>query len=84
MIILRTTKKCYLENKEIVQGISAKTNKEYKLNKLYMKDDDGVITQILVNNNIFEKMEIKKFYNIKVVIDTQGRFLINDIELVAN
>lgn len=70
-----------VENKGINHVISNKNGKEYDLKTLYLKNGEGVLTSLVVQNNIYEKAEVGKKYKIKVIMDYNGKFNVNDIEL---
>lgn len=71
-----------VESKGINHVVSSKNGKEYDLKTLYIKDNNGIITSVVVNENIYNKAEVGKIYKIKVILDYQGKLNINDIELV--
>lgn len=70
-----------LESKGINHVVSNKNGKEYDLQTLYLKDNNGVITTLVVNSGIYNKVEVGKNYKIKILLDYQGKLSINDIEL---
>lgn len=70
-----------LESKGINHVISNKNGKEYDLQTLYLKDNNGVITTLVVNSGIYNKAEVGKNYKIRILLDYQGKLSVNDIEL---
>lgn len=68
-----------IQYKNILEGISKKTNNPYKLNVLYV-EDNGVTHNIMANANIYEKAEKDKTYCLKYYVDPYGRITLNDIE----
>ena len=72
----------FLENKGINNVISKKDGKEYNLKTLYLKDLNGLLYQVVVNDNLYNKAEVGKTYKLKVVMAYNGKFSINDLELI--
>lgn len=70
-----------LESKGINHVVSNKNGREYDLQTLYLKDNNGVLTTLVVNGAIYNKVEVGKTYKLKVYLDYQGKLSVNDIEL---
>lgn len=71
-----------LENKGINHVARKSDGKEFDLNTLYLKDENGAVTNLVVNQYIYEKAEVGKKYKIKAILDYNGKITINDIELI--
>lgn len=71
-----------LDSKLINNVIRKSDGKEFNLKTLYLKDSNGAITQLVVRDNIYDKAEIGRSYKIKAILGYDGKFQINDIELV--
>lgn len=70
-----------LENKGINHVVRKLDGKEFDLNTLYLKDPNGTLTNLVVNNYLYQKAEVGKSYKIKVWLDNNGKLTVNDIEL---
>lgn len=70
-----------LESKGINHVVSTKNGREYDLQTLYLKDNNGVLTTLVVNSALYNKAEVGKSYKIKVYLDYRGTLSVNDIEL---
>lgn len=71
-----------LDSKGINHVVRKVDGKEFDLKTLYLKDNNGAITQLVVRDGLYEKADVGKNYKIKVILNYDGRMSINDIELV--
>jgi len=69
-----------IKDKTILEGVSSKTGKNYKIHKLYI-DNGGIIDNLTVYQYVYDKAEKEKKYVFKAKVTDNGQIQINDIEL---